>query len=455
MLILIRSMSQIPLLPDADRHAPFAYRHGQVIDRETFRAQVMALAAALPEGPRVMNLCVDRYWFAVTLLAAIARGMLTVLPNSAAPEHIAMVATEQSGLLVLGDQAASPVAGLPYFRVDEQPPALQPILADMPLIAFDQRVACLYTSGSTGTPMPHFKTFGRLRMAILAGAERVWAAAGAPCSVVGTVPIRHMYGLESSVLLPIFGGGRMSSQIPFFLADIVASLEEIPAPRLLVITPFHLRKLLDADVALPELAVILSATAPLSAELAAQARRQLGCPVLEIYGSTETGQVATRETDRESNWQTLRGISLELREQEFWAVGEVYETPQMLNDDIELFSPQLFRLGDRKANMINVAGKRSSLSFLNATLTGLPGVVDGVFCVPERTGSDEVERLAVFVVAPGLDRARILAGLRQHVDPVFLPRHVVFIDTLPRDGNGKILARSLQELASQHLAGRD
>ncbi|WP_174875452.1 AMP-binding protein [Vogesella oryzae] len=447
-------MSLIPLLPAADPRTPFAYRHGDVIDRDTFHAQVMALAAALPEGGRVMNLCADRYWFAVALFAAIARGMLTVLPNSAAPEHIATVAAEQPGVLVLGDQTDSPVTGLPYFRVDVAAAAPRPTLGDMPLIDFDQRVTCMYTSGSTGTPMPHYKTFGRLQLAILAGAERVWAAAGAPCSVVGTVPIRHMYGLESSVLLPILAAGRMSSQIPFFPADIAASLAEMPAPRLLVITPFHLRKLLEAEIALPEIAVILSATAPLSIELAAQARAQLGCPVLEIYGSTETGQVATRETDRDSTWHTLHGITLEQRDEEFWAVGKVYQTPQMLNDTIELFSRERFRLVDRKANMINVAGKRSSLSFLNATLTALPGVVDGVFCVPERGGDGEVERLAAFVVAPGLDRAQILAGLRQHIDTVFLPRHVVFVDSLARDGNGKVLASTLQGLIAQHIPAR-
>ncbi|MBV8679512.1 MAG: acyl-CoA synthetase [Aquitalea sp.] len=446
-------MTLIPLLPEIDASTPFACVDGKTVDRASFYAQVMNLAAALPEQERVLNMCADRYWFAVALFAAIARGMVTVLPNSAAPEHIAAVTAEQAGLLVLGDQPENPVAALPYFRVSQLPHAA---MADtpMPLIAFDQRVACLYTSGSTGTPMPHFKTFGRLQLAIQAGAERVWGAAGGACSVVGTVPIRHMYGLESSVLLPILAGGRMATQIPFFPADIASALAEMPAPRLLVITPFHLRKLLEAEVSLPQIAVILSATAPLSVELAAQTRQQLGCPVLEIYGSTETGQVATRETDVETTWQTLQGITLEQRDDELWAVGEVYETPQMLNDTVELFSPQQFRLVDRKANMINVAGKRSSLSFLNAALTGLPGVVDGVFCIPERTANAEVERLAAFVVAPTLDRAAILAGLRQHVDAVFLPRHIVFVESLPRDGNGKILARTLQALIAQHLPER-
>ena len=447
-------MNLIPLLPAADPAADFAHVHGQVINRGTFQAQVLTLAAALPAHPRVLNMCNDRYWFAVALFAAIARNMLTILPNSAAPEHLAAVASEQAELLVLGDQPDNPVPGLPYMQIDTLAARKELAASPMPQIPYDQQVACLYTSGSTGTPMPHFKTFGRLRLAILAGAERVWGVAGQPCSVVGTVPIRHMYGLESSVLLPILAGGRLSGRIPFFPADIADALAGMPAPRLLVITPFHLRKLLDANIALPPIAAILSATAPLSVELAAQTRQQLGCPVLEIYGSTETGQVATRETDIDSTWHTLQGIALEQRDGELWAVGEVYQTPQMLNDTVELFSPQHFRLVDRKANMINVAGKRSSLSFLNAVLTGLPGVVDGVYCVPERGSDEVVERLAVFVVAPVLDKAAILAGLRQHLDSVFLPRQIVFVDALPRDGNGKILARTLQELIARHLSGK-
>ena len=68
---------------------------------------------------------------------------------------------------------------------------------------FEQPIACVYTSGSTGRPLPHIKTFGRMWLNIQAGAERIWSAAGGACSVVGTSPIRHMYGLESSVFLPI------------------------------------------------------------------------------------------------------------------------------------------------------------------------------------------------------------------------------------------------------------
>ena len=60
--------------------------------------------------------------------------------------------------------------------------------------------------------------------------------------------------------------------------------------------------------------------------------------------------------------------------------------------------------------------------------------------------------LAAFVVAPGLSRAEVIAGLREHVDPVFLPRPLVFVDRLPRDGNGKIQAAVLQQLIATHIS---
>lgn len=447
-------MSPIPLFPETDLNTPFAIRNGAVISRETFHSHVMTLAGALPAEGRILNMCTDRYWFAVALFAAIARGLLTVLPNSAAPEHLAAVAAEQPGLLVLGDQPTRPVEHMPWFRVDTLQPETQPASSASPMIPFDQRIACVYTSGSTGTPTSHNKTFGRLRLAVLAGADRLWDATGGPCSVVGTVPIRHMYGLESSVLLPILGNGVMSTQIPFFPADIASSLAQLPAPRLLVITPFHLRKLIEANIQLPEVAAVLSATAPLSVELAQEVEHLLGCPVIEIYGSTETGQVATRQPVRDTLWYNLDGIRIEELGGETWAVGDIYETPQMLNDTVELVNPTTFRLVDRKANMINVAGKRSSLTFLNQTLSGLAGVNDGVFCLTEQDSNHEVERLVAFVVAPTLTREAILTGLRSYIDPVFLPRQIIFVESLPRDGNGKILARTLQALIRQHIVDR-
>ena len=97
-----------------------------------------------------------------------------------------------------------------------------------------------------------------------------------------------MYGLELSVLLPLVGPYAVHGGRPFFPADVVAALADVPAPRLLVTTPIHLQALLRDPAPLPPLAAITSATAPLSRELAAEAEQRYGAPVVELFGSTET-----------------------------------------------------------------------------------------------------------------------------------------------------------------------
>ncbi len=69
-----------------------------------------------------------------------------------------------------------------------------------------------------------------------------------------------------------------------------------PRPRVLITTPVHLRTVLADQLDPPALDLIVSATAPLSQELAREAERRFGAPLLEIYGSTETGQIAIRHT---------------------------------------------------------------------------------------------------------------------------------------------------------------
>jgi len=311
-------------------------------------------------------------------------------------------------------------------------------------------VARVFTSGSTGVPQSYNKFFGCLQHSVAAAARRVWDVTGGPCAVLGTSSFRHMYGFESTVLLPLLGGGQMSSKVPYFPADVGSALAELPEPRLLVTTPFHLRNLLEAGIDLPKVAAVLSATAPLSRELASQAQARLQAPVFEIYGATETGQVATRRTTEDTHWWLMDGMQLAQADGKTIASGPLLDRPQVLNDVLELVGPTHFRLIDRGANLVNIAGKKSTLSLLNHLLTQIPGVKDGVFCMPEQATGEAASRLAAFVIAPHLDAASILNALRTHVDPVFLPRPIVFVDELPRDSNGKITASTLRRLREQH-----
>ena len=111
-------------------------------------------------------------------------------------------------------------------------------------------------------------------------------------NIVATVPAQHSYGFESSVLLALLGGAAFDAGRPFYPSDIAEALARQPRPRALVTTPVHLKALLLSGTALPPVDLVLSATAPLSPQLAQQAESRLAGRVIEIYGCTEAGQVA-------------------------------------------------------------------------------------------------------------------------------------------------------------------
>jgi acyl-coenzyme A synthetase/AMP-(fatty) acid ligase len=447
-------MNTLPLLPGALTTHTVAYRNQRPISQTEFLRDVLALAERLPKTRHAFNLCKDRYWFSVALFAAISRGVESLLQNSTAPENMAALFADYPDAICLGEQSTPMLAQMPYVVVPHTNLPASDTPLDIPQIPRTQHIARIFTSGSTGKPQAHSMSFWRMHRCAIAEAERMWEVAGGPCSVLGTVSPQHMFGLEATVLLPIFGGGQFSARQPFFPADVASALAELPEPRLLVTTPFHLRKLMDAQITWPRVSAVLSATAPLSLELAKEVESQIKAPMVEIYGSTETGALATRRPTQGAEWETYSGIALEQDQGQTRAFAEHFDAPQTLNDVVEILSPTSFRLRGRNTDMINIVGKRNSLAFLNQLLINLPGVEDGVFCMHASGTGDETPRLVAFVVAPSLKSANILGALRQQIDPVFLPRPLVLVDALPRDGNGKLAASTLAELRATHLALR-
>ena len=133
----------------------------------------------------------------------------------------------------------------------------------VPQIPPAQLAAIVFTSGSTGTPLPYKKTWGRLARCVRDGAARLGLLDGRSHTLIGTVPPQHMYGFESTVLLALLSGNAFTAERPFYPADICAAIAAAPRPRALVSTPIHLRALLAAGIDLPPLDLIVSATAPL------------------------------------------------------------------------------------------------------------------------------------------------------------------------------------------------
>jgi acyl-coenzyme A synthetase/AMP-(fatty) acid ligase len=388
----------------------------------------------------------------VGLAACLLARKVCLLPPTRTPEVIRQLAAFAPDVFCLTDEDECDVA-LPQVRFPP-PAALRTDTCtrawQVPEIDVEQVAAYVFTSGSTGVPVPYPKTWGKLVRCVRDGAARLGFADSRSHAVLATVPPQHMYGFESSVLLALQSGGALCAERPFYPADVCSELEALPRPRTLVSTPIHLRALLASQTDLPAADLIVSATAPLPRELAREAEQRFRAPLLEIYGSTESGQLATRRTARDEEWRLWPGVCLTLEEGRAWARGGHLEQPTPMCDELEPIDAERFLLRGRLADLVNIAGKRSSLSYLTHQLTSIAGVEDGVFFFPEEPHPSEagVARVAAAVVAPGLDAARLIEALRQRIDPVFLPRPLLLVARLPRNSTGKLPREALRALAA-------
>jgi acyl-coenzyme A synthetase/AMP-(fatty) acid ligase len=258
-------------------------------------------------------------------------------------------------------------------------------------------------------------------------------------------------------MLPWTMGVPVHAQKPLLPTDLEDVLRQCDRPSWWMTTPMHLRAPLHA---LRGLAGVVASTMSLPASVARAAEAKWQVPVMEIYGSTETGALAIRRTATEDLWTPLADVSLwcegEGEGHRTWAAGPHVGPPVQLGDELKLQPDGRFLWLGRSTDLIKVGGKRASLSALNQHLTDIPGVDDGVYFSPAEVASGAadddshpVHRMAAFYVSATLSPRAVLNALRASIDPVFLPRPLYRVAQLPRNANGKLPRATLAQLFSQ------
>jgi len=417
---------------------------GASVTASQFLAAAHRLARSLPQVAHVVNLCEDRLAFAVGIAAAVLRGQVSLLTSDRSVGRLGQLAAAYPGCCSLGE---TDIEGpLPHHRFALEV-AGERGEAENPAIPADQPAALVFTSGSTGEPAGHLKRWGALASRSMAAAERFAFAPGT--AILGMVPPQHMYGFETTILLPLHASVSVGCDTAFYAADVEQALAALPAPRVLVTTPLQLRALLASGRGIPPLAGLISATAPLYRDLAEAAERAWGAPVREIYGATEVGSIASRRTTEDEMWQAYPSVRLEAGGGGSVQVTAPWAAPTALNDAVAVAADGRFRLLGRRDDLVKLAGKRASLAGLNRILNAIEGVQDGVFVAPDDLDERPSARLLAYVVAPGRTGEEILAALRGRIDPVFLPRRVVRVEALPRNQSGKLPRAALAGLPAR------
>ena len=265
--------------------------------------------------------------------------------------------------------------------------------ASAPEIPDEQHSAIAFTSGSTGTPTPNLKYWRTLRDGALSNARMVLDDADQHINIVATVPPQHMWGMETSIMLPLFAKVAVSNLTPFYPQNIADALQAMPEPRMLVSSPIHLETFLKSGVKAGSIEKIITATAPLSKPLAQKLETEFDTDVQDIFGCSESGILATRRTSVDEEWVYSDTFELTMSDDGIKIAAAHLSEDVMLPDIVELTGPNRFRWMGRQQDMVNIAGKRGSLAELNFRLKEIPGVVDGIiFFTRGRTTSRRSSR---------------------------------------------------------------
>lgn len=430
--------------------SPVTCWHGNFISHKLMVAHALTLADLLPKGGAILNLCEDRASFVVGWIAALSRGLVTILPSDRTRNAIQRAATDSDTICALidCDMQDRRYDGLRCTQVGYNETVISGNVK-LPDIAADQVAAILYTSGSTGQPEPLIKRWGNL----VTGAQTLGGMLGWKMphagTVLGAVAPQHMFGLETTIMLPLQWGSIIHPERPLLPADMLHAISGSIPPIWLMVTPLHADSYVAAQINniahKPE--GIISSTMPLQKATADALERLWDVPVWEIYGSTEVGMIGLRRTAHNSIWRLAKDLSLTVFDDHMVVSGRDGMPSQKVNDRLRLEDANHFELIGRRDDVIKIAGKRAMLSQLNAVLCGLPGVREAVLIQPRDGG-----RLVALVVAnSGMSAHHIRSLLSPHFDPVFLPRPVLFLDQLPRNDNGKLPRQALLDMINHRL----
>lgn len=438
-------MEQLPILVPRDRGKWILDRQGGLTQSE-FLVRAHALAEKLPARRHAIMLTNGRCEFLIAFCAALIRGLTTLLPVNDTDVAVAELAECYPNCIAMVDRPRS--LAVETVFVGSAPPT-KGGCASIPDVPANHVAAILHTSGSTGEPQAHEKTWGEM----VTGAQR-WRERfefDATDYIVPTIPAQHMFGFEASIMLPLQTGAGVFRGQPLYPADVVRALG-LASNATLVTTPIHLRACGRSEVEWPPIRRVICSTASLDARLAEECEATMRTRVSEIFGSTETGAIASRRTATDDYWHCLDGLTIEQRGADAYIRHSMTGERFCLDDEIEVIENRSFSHLGRPTDMIKIAGKRASMADLSHRLNRIEGIDDGVLLCRETPG-DSVDRLIALVVAPTLSSRQIRMELARQIDSAFLPRRIIHVDKLPRNPAGKLSLNATRALLDR-LSGR-
>jgi acyl-coenzyme A synthetase/AMP-(fatty) acid ligase/3-hydroxymyristoyl/3-hydroxydecanoyl-(acyl carrier protein) dehydratase len=269
-----------------------------------------------------------------------------------------------------------------------------------------------------------------------------------------------MYGLPFGLLWPVARGSAFYTETVNYSESLETLSDRFSIA--LISSPVQLDKLPN-NLNWPKLKnsinAIFSAGAPLPEAAATRCAEKLR-PVIEIYGSTETGAVAWREQTADPLWQCLPEISIsaDTENQTLQIQSPCLSSTKnawfVSADKVILHADQRFELLGRVDRICKIGAKRISLNHIERQLKKHQWVADAKCLLLEQRKS----RLGAVIALTPEGRAALIdqgklainrqlnQSIAAEVETVAIPRYWRYLTKLPVDSQGKSATPILSSL---------
>ena len=422
---------------------------GRPITRRDFARDVLCAARALVglDGQRIAIDEGHPYRFAVLLNAVLWSGCTPVLFPGRGAQFEALKDAYDAVLVDASDGVTVYPKLTLVVKMDAEPLTIESLTKPDAT-----RPIRLFTSGSSGTPKCIEKTVGLMdREAEVT--TRLFGAVTEGAVVQSTVDPRHLYGLTFNIWFAFSAGRPIATTRRVYQEQLLT----LPHPVALITTPTFMR-MLETTLAAPVLPFVLSAGGPLSDEAKATLTAWSPSTIYEIYGSTETGVVASRahESNALANAQTPDWTLIDEAMLSETADGWILTSPllptgvMMLDDQLKLTGERTFHLLGRRDRVVKIGEVRLSLTEIERVVERTLGLVIRALPVVhgERTliGAVVNEALSPKWTGQLPDRRAVTQALHGTLDPLARPRLWRSVPDWPMNAQGKVETQRLLEL---------
>lgn len=393
----------------------------------------------------------DATELAAALFGAWHAGKIIVLPGDRLPATLKHLAGLVDGAIgEIPSAQAIPAKGLAKDAISRS------------ALELENTALVIFTSGSTGEPSAIDKKLSQLQSEVVA-LEASFGDGLGSSMIFGTVSHQHIYGLLFRVLWPLASGRVFYSQRLEYPEQIAKQLSADQS--VLIASPAHLKRLpenLDWLEMTKQLRAVFSSGGPLSAESSDNVTQLWRCRPIEVFGSSETGGIAWRQSeDGSASWQPLPGVE--------WKIVDDHlqiRSPHLASDEwfitqdrAALRDSNKFELLGRSDRIVKLEERRISLTAIENNLQASEWVQECKLVVLP----GQRERLAAIAVLNDAGKQvlasegklpmvnKLRAELEASVDPIAIPRHWRFLDAMPIDSQGKTSHRVLAELFRMSL----